>query len=149
MINNVICNFHKTEANFQYGRAVFFYILLYSSTCVLFFKIPVNDPISEFNKKWKFHTHPYINIAKFFFIFDMHIFQYHWSHTYIKFWFVYAWNFIYIFINFQIFLFYSVLNNRHILRYITESLICVFWHYSWNTFIFPIHNNANSIKHRP
>ena len=36
-------------------------------------------------KKFKFHTHPYINIAEFFFILNMRIFQYYLSYTYIKF----------------------------------------------------------------
>ena len=36
----------------QYAIWTFFYM------CVLFFKFPINDPIVEFNKKCKFHSHP-------------------------------------------------------------------------------------------
>ena len=58
----------------------------HSSTYMYYFSnFPKIILFPKSKNECKFHTHPYINIAKFFFIFYMRVFKYYWSHTYIKF----------------------------------------------------------------
>ena len=91
-----ICNI-----NMQYVIWRFFYM------CVLFFKFPMNDPISEFNKNVS-SIYNRILILKNSSL--SLICEFFWSHTYIKCHNLYMNNFIYISIYLQTFIFYSVTN---------------------------------------
>ena len=70
VIHNVICNFHNTEENLRYGHAI--NANGNSSTCVYYFsKFQQIIIFQNSTNKIEFHTHRYINITRFVFIFNM------------------------------------------------------------------------------
>ena len=70
MIHNFICNFHNTEGNLQYGHAI--NANGHFSTCLYYFS---KFQFQNLTNKIEFRTHPYINVAKMFFIFICEIFN--------------------------------------------------------------------------